>query len=53
MKSTYTECGSIAVSDMEKGGASTVMIDAPPCDKGYFPLATLFTLQREVGLVAR
>lgn len=39
---------------MEKGGASTVMIDAPPCDKGYFfPSATLSAFQREVGLVAR
>lgn len=39
---------------MEKGGASTVMIDAPPCDKGYFFLpVALPALQREVGLAAR
>ena len=39
---------------MEKGWASSMMVGAQPCDKGYFfPLVVLSALQREVGLAAR
>lgn len=38
---------------MGKGGASPMMVDAPPHDKGYFLPVILPALQREVGLAAR